>query len=541
MYRPIEDLMEGIKNAFPLQMLPWDDYFLRMAETDFLNGRHEVPAVKSFFMRRAPFGGSYALLGGVTEMLRTVSELRFDRPEFQEALRDLDYNREFIAYLAKRGSLKLRIFSGFEGTPFFPNEPIVSAVGDLVSVRLWEGIATEALNFPSLSLTKWNRLARVVRPGIVMDFSRRRAQNHMRATLYGILGGCASSSNDEARRFFDIKIGATFGHEYVQSYGSPKAAFSAWLRQQPRRPIGLIDTVDCMRVDYPAWLEAVSENSGRIKEADPAIWGWRNDSGDLAALTIEQYRKFMKHLLAKDEWFQDRMRIVLTNDLDEYAAESIIAQVRTQAGAAGFDAEDIIRRIIWAAGTKPGSCDDQPSLGGVVKLMEVDGGACLKLAFDAEGRAGIKTSLPGFNHSALVCNEDGGVEFLLIYPKREYVVSEGRLYRGRGGSALEEIVGVVPDASGRVFSVRGYSLLSQQEWLWDTFAGGFGGFTPSWRGTSNISSVQERVFRSVDRLPWQMARLAKPEVMKVCLTPDLAALRSKMIEQGVLRSDLLTD
>ena len=94
----------------------------------------------------------------------------------------------------------------------------------------------------------------------------------------------------------------------------------------------------------------------------------------------------MKHPLASDEWFCDKMRLVLTNDLDEYSAASIIQQIRAQAGEAGFNAEDILRRIIWAAGTKPGTCDDQPSLGGVAKLMEADGQACSKLAFDAEGR-----------------------------------------------------------------------------------------------------------------------------------------------------------
>jgi len=31
MYAPTQDLMQGIKNAFEMQMLPWDEYFMRIA------------------------------------------------------------------------------------------------------------------------------------------------------------------------------------------------------------------------------------------------------------------------------------------------------------------------------------------------------------------------------------------------------------------------------------------------------------------------------------------------------------------------------
>ena len=75
---PTNDLYTGIRSAFPQELFPWDDYFVRMAETDFLAGRADQPAVKSYFVRKAPFGGSHILLGGITAALRTMSELRFD-------------------------------------------------------------------------------------------------------------------------------------------------------------------------------------------------------------------------------------------------------------------------------------------------------------------------------------------------------------------------------------------------------------------------------------------------------------------------------
>ncbi len=525
MYKPTQNLLEGIKNCFEPQLMPWDEYFMRMAETDFLDGRQNVIGAKSFFIREAPFKGSYTLLGGVTEMLRTVSELRFDREDFQEYLRDMDYDINFINFLKAKRMLNLDIWSGLEGTPFFPKEPIISARGDLISLRLWEGIVTEAVNFASLSLTKWHRLVRTVRPGQVMEFSRRRSQNHKKSTLYGMLAGCSSTSNSEMRRFFNFKIGATFGHEFVQSYGDVKTAFEHWLNKQPRRPIGLIDTLDTMRVDFPAWLEAVYKHREQIKNADPIIWGWRNDSGDLATLPIDQYNGFMKHKLAQDNWFRDQMRIVLTNDLDEYSAQSIIAQIRTQAGAAGFNSEDILRRIIWAAGTKPGTCDGQPSLGGVAKLVEIDGYDCIKLAFDRDGQPGIKTSIPGLNFSSIIRDKDNEVRFLLVHHEPALLDTE--------------IIGVFPENPQRQIKVqRGYSSRRRQALIWDSRVPYHEGAN-IFSSNTTISDIQKSIMSWVDFLPWEMTRLDMPEPMKVCLTPELQKLRSQMIKQGVLRSDFL--
>lgn len=33
-YAPSTNLLEGIRNLFPLEVCPWDDYFPRMAQTD---------------------------------------------------------------------------------------------------------------------------------------------------------------------------------------------------------------------------------------------------------------------------------------------------------------------------------------------------------------------------------------------------------------------------------------------------------------------------------------------------------------------------
>ncbi len=541
MYAPTSNLLEGIRHAFPLQMMPWDEYFPQMAEADFMLGRQDTIAAKTFFIRKAPFGGSYALLGGITAALRGISELRFDDEAFQYGMRQLGYSQPFLEWLKQRGRIQVKLWSGFEGDTIFPNQPSVTVVGSLPDTRFAEGILTEALNFPTLALTKWYRLVRSVRPGQVLEFGRRRAQHAQKATLYGILAGCFATSHSDISRFFDVLLIGTMGHEWMQSFGDVKQAFDAWLRVKPNKPVGLIDTLQCLQHDFPAWLDAVYEHREAIKTANPPVWGWRNDSGDLAYLTIEQYVRFWKHPISQHEWFTDRMRTVLTNDLDEYTAQSILGQIRSQAGEAGLNAEDILRRIVWAAGTKPSTCDDQPSLGGVAKLMQVAQHACIKLAFDADGLPGVKTSIPGFNRSALIRDRNGEPVCVLLFPHHRYDVTtetgHGRLCHKDSGAELQGITACHPNNPGSRMEIKNYTAEPQQHLIYDTLTGD--GFTSLWNDPT-IVGVAEAVERNVDSLHWTQTRLQNPHTVKVSLTPDLFELRQEMIHRGVLREDFLT-
>lgn len=539
MFNPTKNLLEGIRNAFPLQQFPWDDYYPQMAEADWLSGSAATLAVKSFFIRKAPFNGSFALLGGITDALRTIADLCLDVTDFRRGMIDMGYRQDFVDYLARRQTLKLKVFAPSEGSVFFPNEPVVTIVGSLPDIRLGEGILLEALNFPSLSLTKWHRLVTAVRPGMVLDFSRRRAQHSLKTALYAMLAGASRTSNSELRRFFDVWVAGTMGHEWIQRYGDPHEAFDAWLACKPHKPIGLVDTKRCMEYDFPAWLMAVEKHRDAIKAANPAIWGWRNDSGDLTYLTIEQYRRFMKHPLAGDPWFLDRMRIVLTNDLDEHKATSIIQQIRTQAASAGLDAEDILRRIIWAAGTLPGTCDDQPSLGGVAKLMEVDDHACIKLAFDAQGLPGIKTSIPGFNRSAIIRDEHGEIKCLWIYQARRYEIrDDGQVYVKGVGSwyRFHPLIARHQDNPAALMKLEEYHATPQQKLVFDSVDGN--GFTDQFDDPT-IASVVAHVRTGVDLLHWSSLRLDNPHPVKVSLSNDLFELRQRMIKEGALREDQL--
>lgn len=528
-----KNLLEGIRNAFPLELFPWDDYFLRMAEADWKLGRAHVVATKSYFIRKAPFQGAYALLGGITAALRQIHDLRFSVAEFLE-LADMGYDPLFIEELVRRERLRIEVYAPGEGSTFFPNEPVVSIRGHLLDVRLAEGIITEALNFASLVFTKWRRLVGIASPGNVLEFGRRRSQNALKSSLYGILAGCFATSNAELRRFFYCLITGTMGHEWVQSFGDVARAFDAWLTVEPAKPIGLVDTKQCLTYDFPLWLDAVYSHREAIKAVNPPFWGWRNDSGDLAHLTIEQYKLFREHPLAQDIWFRANKRIVLTNDLDEYSVQAIIRQITNQIGYNNRD--EILPSIVWAAGTKPSTCEDQPSLGGVMKLASIEEKECIKLAFNDEGKPGEKTSIPGFNHSVIICDKDWNMVCVLVYPALRYSVKFGLLYQNN--KPVQPLVAC--QSAGYSIVLPKYIALKQQTLVYDSFSSDTG-FTDQWKEQpQTIDDIKIQTESMVKILPWQSQRLEKPQSIPVMFTPDLYELRQKMIEQGALRSDFIT-
>jgi len=534
MYERTDNLFEIIDRSFRKQLFPWDEYFPAMAQTDFLAGRGNINASKSFFIRETPFGGGYAVLGGITAALHGISKLDFNDSEFQYRMRYRGYKDSFLECLKKKERLRLNVCAPREGDLFFANEPVISVSGPVIDIRLVEGILGEALNFPSLAITKWSRFVRAVAPGYALDFSRRRAQNPDKSTLYGLLAGCYGTSNSEMARFIECLLLRTMGHEWPQSFGDVERSFDVWLTHNPHKPIAIVDTKQCLAHDYPIWLDMVWKHREAIKNANPAIWGGRNDSNDLTDISIQQYRIFNTHPLSKDAWFNERMRILLTNDLDEYSASSIIQQIKINAGA---DAEDIIKRIVWAAGTKPGTCYDQPSLNGVAKLMSIEDKACIKLAFNDDGQPNLKTSIPGFNFSAYIRDVYGNLQCVLCFPRGKYMIIGEKLFLN--GKKLQTVKGIHPDNPNAIVEIFNYEAILKQKLVYSSILDNTG-FTDEWDNPT-ISDVSSRIQNNVDRLPSAMTRFTKPKPMKVYLTPDLYNLRNRMIQYGALREDELPE
>jgi len=492
-------LAEGLRAMARTSVCPWDDYYARMAQTDWLEWRHEKRCTKTYFIRNCPFGGSYALLGGVTEFLRQVHDYRFT-DEALEVMRGQGYREDFLEYLKQKRRLSLMTHSLPEGSIFFPGEPAVVIGGALLDVRLAEGMLLECVNFPSLSMTKWSRVAHATGTGSVMEFARRRAQDPFRTSLYAYLAGAAVSSNDEMGQWFDIPTVGTMGHEWIQSYGHEFDAFDRWLAHNPDRPVLLVDTVDTLSSGVPNAIKAFKAHRGAIGDATMGI---RLDSGDLAYLAMMAYQKLdMAGLFS--------VKIYMTNDLEEHSIQAIRGQIEQNAARFGYPPGEIFRKLVWACGTKPGTCWDQPSIGGVAKLTSMSFKASeqpvIKLARDNP----VKTSIPGNNRSAALVSEDGFLQGILIMGARE------------DPKEIREFVH--PDDESKRTTIP-------LEWAVAPRQVGSSDAPPP---SETLTAVRERVQEQLAMLHWTHRRLDKPHRVKVGLSPRLFELRQRMIRNGAL-------
>ena len=494
----------------PLEICPWDDYYARMAQTDFLSGRQNVFASKTYFIRDAPFDGSFAILGGLTEFIRNLSTYEFNG-EVAAALSDMEYKKDFIDYLRQMKKLRLKVYSNEEGSIFLPNEPVIILEGDLLSLRFAEGIMLKSVNFPSLCITKWQRVAASAYPGRVMEFSRRRAQDSLRNSLYAYLGGCFYSSNAEIRRGFNIPVTGTMGHEFIQGWGDEFRAFDDWLENNPDRPILLIDTVNTLKSGLQNAIKAFKKHLEKIKNAGGYDrMGIRNDSGDLAYFTIEERYRL-------DNAGLDSVKIFQTGDLDEYSIQNIRQQIFSQCTSGGIDPNTVLSKMVWGCGTKPGTCYDEPSISGVAKLTSIKDESGREKAVIKLSDNPLKTSIPGSNRSVFVW-DDGELLCCLIHCRDE--------------DPRESSYAFHPDDEHRFLHLNKNMVFEKrQKLVFDSSTVKNDKLDPVVGGDYNpdLKDIRSEVEKDISRLHWSHRRLAKPHVIKVSLTEKLYFLRKSMI------------
>ena len=335
-----------------------------------------------------------------------------------------------------------------------------------------------------------------------MEYARRRAQDPYRTSLYAYLGGAAVSSNDEMNSWFAIPTVGTMGHEWIQSFGDEFLAFDKWLEYNPDRPVLLVDTIDTLNSGVPNAIQAFKKHAADIRKADGVI-GVRLDGGDLAFLAMESYRKM-------DVAGLSGFKIYMTNDLDEYSIQAIISQIEANAARFGYPPAEILRHLVWACGTKPGTCWDQPSIGGVAKLTSVVTKhferPVIKLARDNP----IKTSIPGSNRSATFINGAGELQGIVIYGRDEDLKS------------VKEFIHP-DDESKRTEIPWGMNAVHRQVNCNDFI-----------NEKPTLHSVREYVRSQLALLHWTQRRVDKPHMVKVGLSPKLFDLRTKMIKKNIL-------
>jgi len=332
-----------------IKALTTDLYQLTMAQAYTVNGITNLEACFYLHFRENPFKGGYSVACGLTQILEFIDSFQFTDADCSylstlntSAGKPL-FKPEFIENLSKM-KLAIDLDAVLEGTVVFPNEPVIRVRGPIIQCQLIETALLNLFNFETLIATKAARICEVAR-GPVAEFGLRRAQGPaggLLASRAAFVGGCSSTSNIEAGKVFSLPVSGTHAHSWVMAHDSELEAFRSYASVFPHDTTLLVDTYDTLKGVANAIVVA-KEMEGRKER----LAGIRIDSGDLAWLSIQARRLL-------NEAGLDYVRIIASNDLDEYTIQSLHEQ------KACID--------MWGVGTKLATAWDKPALTGVYKL-----------------------------------------------------------------------------------------------------------------------------------------------------------------------------
>ena len=330
-----------------------DFYELTMANGYFELGKRDEIAYFDVFFRRIPDGGGFAIAAGLEQLIDYIKELKFTEEDIAFLRAKNVFSDEFLSYLADF-SFTGDIWAVPEGTPIFPNEPILTVRAPAIEAQFIETFVLLCLNHQSLIATKANRVVRAAEGRPVAEFGSRRAQGADGAILgarAAYIGGCSATACTISDRDYAIPATGTMAHSWVQMFDSEYDAFVSYCKMYPRNATLLVDTYDVLKSGIPNAIRAFKEV---LIPQGITRCGIRIDSGDITYLS-----KRARAML--DEAGLTDCRIVVSNSLDENIIRDIIRQ------GAKIDSFGVGERLITAKSS--------PVFGGVYKLVakEKDG------------------------------------------------------------------------------------------------------------------------------------------------------------------------
>ncbi len=327
-----------------------DFYEITMANGYFQNGLQDKICYFDMFFRRVPDGGGFAIMAGIEQVIEYIRSLSFTEEDIAYLRSRQMFSEEFLQYLADF-CFACDVWAIPEGTPIFPNEPILTVRGPAVQAQFIETMVLLSINHQSLIATKANRVVRAADGRAVMEFGSRRAQGYDGA-VYGAraayIGGCVGTACTICGNELGIPAMGTMAHSWVQMFDNELDAFKAYASVYPQECTLLVDTYDTLHSGIPNAIKAFDEV---LKPLGHRPKGVRIDSGDITYLS-KKARKML------DEAGYEDCAIVASNSLDEYIIRDMIIQ------GAKVDRFGVGERLITAA--------SDPVFGGVYKLVAVE-------------------------------------------------------------------------------------------------------------------------------------------------------------------------
>ncbi|MBX9879009.1 MAG: nicotinate phosphoribosyltransferase [Candidatus Obscuribacterales bacterium] len=299
-------------------------------------------ATFELFARRLPANRGCLIVAGIEQAIHYLTNFRFTKEDIaflkkQPALANTD--EKFFDYL-RNFAFRGDVFAVPEGTPIFPDEPIVRVTGSIMEAQLVESYLLSVINAQTLIASKAAKIIEAANGKPVFEFGLRRAHGPQ-AAIYACraayIAGFAGTSNVLAAKLLNLPVVGTMAHAWVMAGQNEEEALHEFRKLYPQATL-LIDTYN-------------TENGAVLAcRTGEKLSGVRIDSGDLYQSSIN-----VRQIL--DEAGQATTKIHASGDLNEV----LIADLEKRKAAFDF----------YAVGTELMVSKDSPSLNIVYKLVSV--------------------------------------------------------------------------------------------------------------------------------------------------------------------------
>lgn len=405
-----------------VQPLLTDLYQITMAYAYWKSGKINDNAVFDLFFRKNPFSGEFTIFAGLEECLKFIEKFRFSDSDI-EYIKDIlphSVEEEFFSYLKSLSAEDITLYAIKEGSVVFPRVPLIRVEGPLIVTQLLETTLLNLVNYASLMATNSARYRLAAGKLKLYEFGLRRAQGPdggLSASKYSYIGGFDGTSNVLAGKLFNIPVKGTHAHSYITSFNclddlysrnlvfksvntekdfassaiewrerissifsivlsevndGELAAFISFAIAFPNGFTALVDTYDVKKsglINFCAVALALDEFGYKAL-------GIRLDSGDLAYLSLVA-RDYFKNISQQYNLpYFENLIIMASNDINEETILSLNDQGHS------IDA--------FGIGTHLVTCQKQPALGCVYKLVELNKEPRIKLSQEV-----TKVTIPG--------------------------------------------------------------------------------------------------------------------------------------------------
>ncbi len=479
--------MEDYIKASDLALLT-EGYELTMADGFMGAGMKDTVAYFDLFFRRVPDNGGFAIAAGLSKVIDYLEHLHF-REEDIKYLKSKGISDELASYL-KDFKFTCDVWAIPEGTPIFPNEPIIKVRGPIIEAQLIETMLLLSINQQSLIATKANRLVRAAHGTAVAEFGTRRAQGVDEA-VYGAraayIGGCVATSGVIPEKEFGIPSVNTMIHSWVQLFDSEYDAFCEYARRHPDDCTLVVDTYDTIRSGIPNAIKAFDDVLAPLGKRPKSV---RIDSGDITYLS-KRVRKMLDVAGYPD------CDIMASNSLDEHLISDMVSQ------GAKVDCFIVGERLITSASS--------PLFGGVYKLsaIEKDGKTVPKINLSENVR---KITIPSSKQVYRLIDKDSGKAIADVLTLDDEIIDETKPY-----------ILFDPDFTWKRKEIENFVT---RKLLVPIFEGGKKVYEEP-----SLKEIREYCLRQTDTLWDEVKRFENPHKYYVDLSKNLWAERNGLIEK----------